>query len=468
LAILTILENLISLNKNIKIKYEFYKFYVPLSPIAAMNLLSAAIVGACTTLFYLRVTNETKEEPVDNWRERLQQLITSTTTKTSKQNLLMSIPLTSLRTPAYLLYFETAVDNATQMLERAKQNSCVLRPHVKTHKTLQGGYIQTGGTCSRIVCSTLREVVHFSRNGFDDIVYAVPITPDKLNQARELSLSMKSFSIMVDNAIQLNAILKSTPPSINKKWNVVVMVDCGYGRDGILPESPESIDIVKRLHESNTCRFAGLYTHGGHSYDEKSKDSIRKVSVVERDQINLFSSIVLKNIPTLSRNNFWVGVGSTPTCSVPPLDGLSGIDEIHPGNYFVYDCTQSDIGSCNDDNIATRVMTRVIGHYKNNDGNMLLIDLGWTGTSAQGSDVGYGRFENHPELTIHALKQEAGEVVSSIKGKAIELDKYPIGSFLRLMPHHSCASGAMHEIVHVVRNKDSKHVVDQWKPCRGW
>ena len=38
-----------------------------------------------------------------------------------------------------------------------------------------------------------------------------------------------------------------------------------------------------------------------------------------------------------------VGVGSTPTCSVPPSH-MAGIDEMHPGNFLYYDTTQQAIG----------------------------------------------------------------------------------------------------------------------------
>jgi D-serine deaminase-like pyridoxal phosphate-dependent protein len=41
---------------------------------------------------------------------------------------------------------------------------------VKTHKTLEGAAIQTGGSKRGIVCSTLAEVRFFAAGGFDDIL----------------------------------------------------------------------------------------------------------------------------------------------------------------------------------------------------------------------------------------------------------------------------------------------------------
>ena len=76
-----------------------------------------------------------------------------------------------LRTPAYVVRLPVARANSERMLARASRLGCTLRPHVKTHKTLELGAMQTGGSCRGITCSTLAEVEFFADGGFDDIVY---------------------------------------------------------------------------------------------------------------------------------------------------------------------------------------------------------------------------------------------------------------------------------------------------------
>ena len=382
-------------------------------------------------------------------------------------------PVSGLRTPAYLLYLDVATRNADRMLARAERLGCALRPHVKTHKTLEGGVLQTGGTRRRIVVSTLREAQFFANGGFDDILYAVPITPDKLADAAALTLQLDAFHIMVDNSEQLRHVLRAAPPSRAKPWSVVLMVDCGYHRDGVDPDDPASLELVRSICDADTAVFAGIYTHGGHSYDCGSAAEIRDVAVVERDSVVRFS----RQIRAAGFPCGMCGIGSTPTCSHPPEDGLDGVNEMHPGNYFVYDVVQADsIRSCRREDVATRVLTRVIGHYPAS--NMLLIDLGWTGCSAQGAATGYGAFEGHPELRIEALKQEAGEVTCAVEGQALDFSRYPIGTMLRLMPYHACAAGAMHPKVHVVDRRQrpegeggeegEESVAAVWRSCRGW
>ena len=135
-----------------------------------------------------------------------------------------------------------------------------------------------------------------------------------------------------------------------------------------------------------------------------------------------------------------------------------------PGNYLYYDVTQLRLGACTMENIAVRIVTRVVGHYPKS--NTMLIDCGWTGASAQGAEHGYGLFPKHPELLILNLKQECGEVSTS-DGAPLDYSRYPIGSLLELAPWHSCASTHQHARVHVVE-EDGETISAEWHICKGW
>lgn len=224
------------------------------------------------------------------------------------------------------------------------------------------------------------------------------------------------------------------------------------------PHDPASVALVSRINESAAAIVTGIYTHGGHSYGAVGPAEITKIAEAERDAVVHFS-MACKAAGTAVPI---VGVGSTPTCSQPP-ESLEGVNEMHPGNYLLYDCMQARIGSCSEDQIASRIATRVIGHYPKQ--NMLLIDMGWTGCSAQGAEHGYGQILGHPELKLHVLKQEAGEVVSS-KGTPLDFTRYPIGSILLLLPWHSCAAAHPHAHASVVRGG---LIVGKWvRVPRGW
>ena len=52
----------------------------------------------------------------------------------------------SLPTPAFVVDLDVAKNNCAVMLARAKEAGVDLRAQVKTHKTLEGAVMQTGGT----------------------------------------------------------------------------------------------------------------------------------------------------------------------------------------------------------------------------------------------------------------------------------------------------------------------------------
>ena len=378
-----------------------------------------------------------------------------------------------LRTPCLIGYLNIMKSNANKMLDNAKKMDVRLTPHVKTHKTIQGALIQTGGRKSGIVCSTLAEVKFFCNGGFDDILYAVPITPDKFVECMALNNTMENFAILVDSLEMIHSLLHFHNPKHVKPWNVWVMVDCGYHRDGIDPKDPASLELIAAIYNAGKDKmiFSGIYTHGGHSYSSKS--DIALIAGIERDAVVHFANAIRSYFGVgIGMSDVVVAVGSTPTCSILP-EHLNDVDAIHPGNYLYYDIMQADLGSCKEEDIAVRVLTRVIGKYPKQ--NMLLIDCGWTGCSAQGQGQHYGRiagFENH-KLCIKVLKQEAGEVETS-DGSPIDFDNFPIGTILEIFPYHSCAATHQHRKIHIIENNnrhdkiEEQNVMDCWDICDGW
>lgn len=330
----------------------------------------------------------------------------------------LALTIDDLRTPALVCHRSTMEANAAAMRARAEALGCELRPHLKTCKTVEGAEIATAGTRRRVTVSTLAEASFFADAGFDDIIYAVPLTADKVAEVEMLHSRLAHFHVMIDHVDQAMALIThlSRPEVRNqllaRPLSVFVGVDCGYHRDGCDPEEPSSVELVRLIAESGVTAFAGVYTHGGHSYDAESTGEILSIGEQERDVTSGFAARLRElgwTVPT-------VGVGSTPTCSLPPAH-LDGVNEMHPGNFLYYDMTQVALGSCSLGDVAVRVLTRVVGHYPAS--NTLLIDCGWTGCSAQGAATGYGGFPEHPELRIANLKQECGEVTSD-DGSPIE------------------------------------------------
>jgi D-serine deaminase-like pyridoxal phosphate-dependent protein len=68
--------------------------------------------------------------------------------------------------------------------------------------------------------------------------------------------------------------------------------------------------------------------------------------------------------------------------------------------------------------------------------------------------------------TVAAANQEHG-IISRSEG-APDRDiaqRFPIGSLLRILPNHACATGAQHSCYHLV---DGRGQISQWGRFSGW
>jgi len=334
-----------------------------------------------------------------------------------------------------------------------------LRPHVKTHKTVEIARLQIPESAAGITVSTLAEARFYQNAGFDDITYAFPITPNKMAEAAELTLGMKSFHLLLDQEATATA-LEAFGRDNNVCFPVFLKVDCGYHRAGVDPSAPESVQLAGKMQASKHIQFKGILTHAGHSYHCRNREEIIAVAGQERDVMVKFSE-GLKQHGIICDT---ISVGSTPTAV--HSSGWQGVTEIRPGNYAFFDKFQADVGSCTLEEVAATVLTTVVAHYPQH--NQILIDSGALalskdpGAAHLDNNIVYGAVAGHPLLKIFSISQEHGLITSE---GPIVFNDIPVGSLLRIIPNHSCLTAALFPEYHVV---DDNRIVDQWRPMRGW
>ena len=131
------------------------------------------------------------------------------------------------------------------------------------------------------------------------------------------------------------------------------------------------------------------------------------------------------------------------------------------------------LGVCRVEDIALSVLATVIGHQR--EKNWVLVDAGWMalsrdrGTAKQRVDQGYGlvcdaRGEVLGDLIVVDANQEHG-IVARRDGGPIDFAAFPIGSRLRILPNHACATAAQHCEYQVLQGG---RVRDVWERFGGW
>ena len=72
------------------------------------------------------------------------------------------------------------------------------------------------------------------------------------------------------------------PDEAQVSINVLIKIDCGYHRAGLLPDSPELYPLAQAIVQAPYLHFLGVLAHGGHAYDCLGAEAIRSVAESER------------------------------------------------------------------------------------------------------------------------------------------------------------------------------------------
>nr|BBC27598.1 D-serine dehydratase [Lissachatina fulica] len=374
----------------------------------------------------------------------------------------MARNISDLNTPCFLVDFDKVRENCQRMVKTCIDFGVKLRPHTKTHKTVEAAVLQTDGTKRCITVSTLAEAEFYAENGFDDILVARPVSEDKIHRYLALVQKLEKLHIMVSGSDGLTTLENHIPDlPEDKVWSVVLELDAGYGRTGFSCDDPEVIlEAAKKVQQSPKMRLEKLYYHCGNSYHVNTEPEREKLQADHIKKVAKVQDRLSQAGVTCSS-----GVGSTPTCSKPIKDNLF-FTEFHPGNYVFYDYQQYLLNSCAESSIACRVMTRVIAHKP--EKNMILVDCGFTALSHDGKyqrlpDNDFCIIQGESNLRLIDMSQEIGKIVA--KEGDLNYKLYPVGTVLFILPFHSCATSQQHAVYYVHRGNE---VITTWKPVKGW
>ena len=375
--------------------------------------------------------------------------------------------LTDVMTPAALIDEARMMQNIARMQDRMNALGVRLRPHVKTSKCIEVARRQAGQGAQGITVSTLKEAECFFAGGFDDILYAACIPPNKIDRALALRRQGCKLTVIVDS-IDAARSLAEAGGANRHAFDVLIEVDSDGHRSGVKAGDPLLTDIAQAL-TSGGANLKGVLTHAGSSYDLNTPDTLEQLAEQERREI-------VAAAERLRAAGFAcpeVSVGSTPTAL--SATSLPGVTEVRAGVYVFFDLVMSNVGVCRPQDVALSVLTTVIGHQA--EKGWVIVDAGWMamsrdrGTAKQIHDYGYGAVcdlqGNMIEgYTVTAANQEHG-IISRNDGTPDKdiAARFPVGSLLRILPNHACATGAQHGWYHLV---DGTSRIVKWSRFNGW
>lgn len=373
--------------------------------------------------------------------------------------------LDDLPTPALVLDRPQMLRNVARMRTRLDALGVAFRPHVKTCKSIDAARPMLASPAGPITVSTLLEARQFAAHGVTDILYAVGIVPARFAEVAELRARGVDLAVILDSVAMAEALAAWTRAH-GATIPALIEIDTDGHRSGVKPGDALLLDVARAL--TGGAELRGVMTHAGDSYNCRTPAALAAMAEQERAG----AVTAAQRLRAAGHAAPVVSVGSTPTAL--SAVGLDGVTEVRAGVFVFFDLVMAGIGVCRQDEIALSVLATVIGQRA--DTGWLITDAGWMalsrdrGTAKQPVDQGYGVVLDVdgaplPGWIMSDANQEHG-ILSRRDGAPANLAAFPIGTRLRILPNHACATAAQHGAYHVVDG--GREVAAVWPRFSGW
>lgn len=363
------------------------------------------------------------------------------------------------------------LDRAKMNANIANMNRCIadqnttLRVHLKTAKCYEVARRAMATAQGPAAVSTLLEAEVFGSMGITDCLYTVSITSEKLEKVVALRKAGTDLKIVIDS-LEAARMVNSYARKYRERLPTLVEIDVDGHRAGVAHNNHELLSrICNEISEA--ADFAGILAHAGESYHETG-DTLTRSSKLERHR----TAAVARGLATGGFPCRIVSVGSTPTAIAS--SAVDGVTEVRAGVYVFFDLFQAGIGVCDVSDIAVSVVGTVIGHQS--EKQWTIVDAGWTAlscdrsTATQSVDQYFGvvcSIEGEPFTDWIVLKaNQEQSILAPRPNSSCTVPQMPVGSRIRILPNHACATAGQHEEYKVVDG--TTELVSVWSRVHGW
>ncbi|HEY7702337.1 MAG TPA: alanine racemase [Candidatus Limnocylindrales bacterium] len=349
----------------------------------------------------------------------------------------------SIDTPALVVDVDRVDAAIERMATAMAERGVALRPHAKTHKSIEVGRRQIAAGAVGLTVGTIGEAEVFAEGGLDDLFIAYPLVPAGPKGERLRTLAGRArLRLGIDSAAGARAVAGALGDE-RDRVPVVVEIDSGGRRTGV---APGDAGAVARAARDLGMSVVGVFTHGGHGYhgpDARAGAADDEVRCLTDAAASLRAEGIEPAV---------ISAGSTPTALGSARDAVT---EERPGTYVFGDRQQVALGSIDADAVAAMIVARVVS--VNGAGRRFVIDAG---AKTLTKDVpaylaGHGSIPELGGLVVARVSDYHG-VVEVPDGAALP----EIGRVVAVVPNHICPVVDLFASMGVVRDGQ---LVDAWR-----
>lgn len=167
-----------------------------------------------------------------------------------------------LATPALVVDLKALERNIAAMQAHCNKVGLKLRPHAKTHKSVEIARRQISAGAVGQCCAKLGEAEALAAGGIDGLLVTSPVvTQQAFTRVAKLNAQLNNFMIVADSLVCVEG-HEAAARVAGKKLKLLVDVDIGLHRTGILHGVP-AVELAKRVAASSHLEFVGLQGYAG-------------------------------------------------------------------------------------------------------------------------------------------------------------------------------------------------------------
>jgi len=365
---------------------------------------------------------------------------------TAPHSELIVSPEVEVDTPALVVAEEILHRNIAGMDAFGASVGVSLRPHIKTHKTVQIARLQVAAGAIGVTCAKVGEAeVMVTEAGIEDVLLAYP-TIGESKFRRLVALMERARIVVATDSLEAARMMSAAMTRYDRRLDTMLEVNTGQHRSGVTVGA-ETVAIALDIARLPNLRLVGIMTHEGHA-NSAPPEEIESIAIAAGEAMVETAEEIRRHgieLPTVS-------VGSTPAAFYTPT--VAGVTEMRPGTYVFNDVSAFRYGRFGVDDCAARFVATVVSRPAL---NRAVLDTGAKSLAMDPSRAhpGHGYIVNHPDVTIAKLSEEHGvcDVPDGEEG-------FEIGDRVEVIPNHVCPTVNLMDELLIARDGQ---IIDTWK-----
>lgn len=323
-------------------------------------------------------------------------------------------------TPYMVIDFNQSLKNMKKVQSFADQHGKTLRPHSKTHKIPLFSKRQISLGAVGVCVQKVSEAEVMFDGGVEDILISNEVvTGIKTDRIADLASRGCRIKVAVDSEVGMSS-LNESAREVGKEIDVIIDVDLGMDRCGILPD--DFPGFLKKSSGYSNLTVYGIMAYDGNVADESRSERSRKVA----SEVETLTKLC-KDYERINGEPQTVSVGATSTYDLWAEYDI--ITELQPGTYVYYDRRTTEYGASTMDEIAMGVVGTVMSKTHSNHA---VIDAGYKSTS-----IDNGRY---PILIMPSGDTAPVASMSEEHTVCSDANQLKIGDRVLLLPSHACTT----------------------------